>query len=242
MATAFVAGRSHDQSNIPCQDFAAGRRRNGVAAIALADGAGSRANSGLGAKIAVDASLRLITSAFDEVAEMVAHAPGEARRRVTREVNAALGLIARRFDVDRQSLASTLLFVARKEGRFVAGHLGDGVIATVDSQDRPGVLSHPDNGEYANMTYFVTDDDAEERLRLYRGNLAHGGFILMSDGTAEVLYERSTGTAAPAVCQFVAWTRRFRRPKVEGALRANLAGPLAKSSDDLSLAVLSAMD
>ena len=224
---------------MPCQDYASGRRRYGVAAIALADGAGSRTHSALGASTAVRISLRLLTSAFDNFANMIERDEREARRCIFSEIARALSSVARRSGVDAPSLASTLLFAAFKEDRFLAGHLGDGAIAMVDAEDMATVLSSPENGEYTNTTYFLTDHAAEDRLRLYSGTLRRGGFVLMSDGAAEVLYHRSTRSMAPAVSQLVSWNRRFRRPKVEGALRENLAGPLARSSDDLSVAVLS---
>lgn len=166
----------------------------------------------------------------------------EARRSILSEITRGLNSVARRSGVAAPSLATTLLFGAFKEGRYLAGHLGDGAIALVDAENVATALSSPDNGEYPNSTYFVTDDGAEDRLRLYWGTLSRGGLVLMSDGTAEVLYHRQSRSMAPAVSELVSWTRRFRRPKVEAALRTNLAGPLAKSSDDLSLAVLSTAD
>lgn len=239
VAAAFATGRSHHRSGAPCQDFADGRRRRSVAAIALADGAGSRANSALGAKVAVTAALRLLTSSFDALSYKLSYDPDEARKLVMKTVRASLDSAAKRFECEFDSLACTLLFVAAKQTQYVAGHIGDGAIAMVDLANGPTVLSHPDNGEYANTTYFVTDRGAEDRLRLYMGSVVAGGFVLMSDGTAEVLYEKSKRTVAPGVSQLVDWNRRLRRPKVERILRRNLDGPLAKSSDDLSLALLS---
>lgn len=139
-------------------------------------------------------------------------------------------------------LASTLLFVAHNRGRFIAGHVGDGVIAQVDGDDSAKTLSHPENGEYANTTVFVTDSSATNRLRLFHGELDTrvAGFVLMSDGCAESLYNKQSGNPAAAVSKLIAWNATLSRNNINSVLRSNLEQSFSKkSSDDCSLALLS---
>jgi hypothetical protein len=137
------------------------------------------------------------------------------------------------------SLASTLLFVAYKEGRYVAGHLGDGIIC-IKQGPEARLLSAPENGEYANSTYFVTDKNALTHFRLYTG-IAEDGFgaILMSDGTAESLYERSTGRIGSAAQRILEWSEALSSKRMEAVLLGNLRQVFSqKSSDDCSIAVM----
>ncbi|GGC63568.1 hypothetical protein GCM10011400_59250 [Paraburkholderia caffeinilytica] len=140
-------------------------------------------------------------------------------------------------DVD--AFACTLMFVAHKSGRYLAGHLGDGMIAMDDGVGEVITLSHPDNGEYANTT-FVTEPDAVQRLRIYAGECAASAFAVMSDGTAESLYLRATGQPARlALSKRFHWTRTFPRSKTEGILAQNLEQAFAgKTTDDCSIGLM----
>jgi hypothetical protein len=210
--------------------------------IALADGAGSRARSEIGAEVVVRAMLRLLSAEFDEIYCLCGDDRYAAKQRIHRHLLELLDRAAVRHDCNRDSLASTLLFVAHKAGRFVAGHIGDGVIAQVDADGVPVTLSQPENGEYANTTVFVTDAAALEKFRLVHGESEAKvtGFVLMSDGCAESLYDKKTGNPAAAVAKLLAWNQELSRTKVDAILAANLEQTFAKkSSEDCSLALLS---
>ena len=77
------------------------------------------------------------------------------------------------------------------------GHIGDGVIAGLfnsGANEMLRVLSHPENGEQINITFFMTDPDAIEHFRISiqrHTNLT--GIMLMSDGPEEVLYHPING-------------------------------------------------
>lgn len=60
-----VTGRGHQRQGMPCQDRVLSMERNGVTAIALADGAGSAALSHEGAECAVQAVCELLCENFD---------------------------------------------------------------------------------------------------------------------------------------------------------------------------------
>ena len=92
-------------------------------------------------------------------------AEGELGRQVLGTALAALAATG----LPLEELGCTLLFYACGGGRFLAGHLGDGLMALVQGEDcRP--LSLPENGENPSETWFVTSPDALEHLRLLRGD------------------------------------------------------------------------
>ncbi len=97
----------------------------------------------------------------------------------------------------------------------------------------------PENGEFANSTYFVTDKGAQSRLRIYqfdaRGKI---GVMLMSDGTAESLFNRSTSELAPAAATMFGWARKISSKKLGMVLEQNLEQVFrAKTTDDCSIAI-----
>jgi hypothetical protein len=134
-----------------------------------------------------------------------------------------------------------LSFVAYSRGRYLAGHLGDGVIASADADGQLQALSPPENGELANSTLFLTDHKAASRLRLYRGQIeATTGFAIMSDGTAESLYHKSSGVPAPAIQKLLEWNATLPRKKMKEVLGDNLQQSIAsQTEDDCSIGLLS---
>ncbi len=238
VAAVQILGKSHLRSGQPCQDYATGRRRGSVAAVALADGAGSRAHSEVGARASVLATLRFVLGDFEGIYAAIRSDPKSVKGAISSKLRDVLAREASKLGQPIDQLASTLLFASVCAGRFVAGHLGDGAIV-LDKREAPlSVLSHPDNGEYANSTFFTTDHGAAGRLRLYSGQMEAGGLALMSDGAAEALYHRETRLPAPAIRQLMDWHQRLERRKMEDVLAQNLRGAMCKSTDDLSLALI----
>lgn len=213
-----------------------------MAAIALADGAGSRAQSQFGAEAVVKASLRMLTGHFDTLYVMCAHDPAGARQFIHHRLMRSLRRQAKRIGCEVDELASTMLFAAHKGNKYLAGHLGDGVIARVGGDGVVSTLSHPENGEYSNITYFVTDAAAQARIRLYHGVEPDGvaGFALMSDGCAESLYEKRSGSPAAAVGRLLEWNRDKNRGEIASILAGNLEQVFTKkTTDDCALVLLS---
>lgn len=234
-----VVGRSHIAASTPCQDYVAARNIRGIGCVALADGAGSRANSEVGAHEAVKATLRILSRDFDELYALTSTDYSAVASRVISECRRALDRKAQAFNAEVDTFACTLMFVAHKDGRYLAGHLGDGIIAMETEEGTIEVLSRPDNGEYVNTTVFITEPDAASRFRIYAGVHSTPSFAVMSDGTAESLYLRSTGRTAPALQKLLQWTRELSKSKAEGMLSANLEQVFGKkTTDDCSIGLL----
>jgi hypothetical protein len=139
-------------------------------------------------------------------------------------------------------MGCTLQFAAVKNGRYIAGHVGDGVIAALYQRGltrRVEVLSHPENGGGPNVTFFVTDHNAEEHLRLTHGECRQlEGIIMMSDGPEEVLYSGAGGMHPNTLKLFDNFVG-LREAEYTAALAKFLESNIARHSfDDLSLNVL----
>lgn len=239
-AACAVQGRGHAAVGVPCQDRVFTQSFDGRSAIvALADGAGSCRLSHLGAEYVTTSAGDVVRSRFEDCFRDPAGAAAEIVGRLQ------TGLADRARD-DRAPVAdyaSTLLFACirrrRRVTRYVAGHIGDGVIAVL--ADRTvRVLSHPARGEFANTTYFVTLPNAANHLRLYTGT-THGdmGFLLASDGAAQVLYRRQDGALGPACGLLLGWFSRLSQKKVGKALRKNMDHVFRQATtDDCSIALL----
>jgi hypothetical protein len=198
--------------------------------------------SGIGAEVVVRTALKLLSVAFDEIYEMCLESDVVARSRIHQVLLKALSKAALQHGCEIADLASTFLFVAHKGSRFLAGHIGDGVIAQVINGEPPSVLSHPDNGEFANTTVFVTDSICLDRFRLFHGvaDSVTTGFVIMSDGCAESLYDKRSRSPATAIVKLLEWNRQLSRNKMDRILMANLREAFSlKSTDDCSLALLS---
>ena len=152
-------GTSHTSTGVPCQDSnwswpgcsADGRA---VLCVFAADGAGTAPEGRAGAEKAMEATAAFLVpriqagQAIDEtlLSACAAHVAAKVR-----EVAAAAGLAPRDF-------ACTYLGVVCCENASTIVQIGDGgvVLGGTDGLEMPIA---PMNGEYANMTNFITDDD-----------------------------------------------------------------------------------
>lgn len=178
-AWARYQGRSHVDSGVPCQDQVHFLRfPNGTVVGALADGAGSASLSHYGAELLIEAASELAAREFDRIFKATNNL-GTIRLEIVGQLQSVLSEAATagldvtdsdrlrldfpprdtslRLSCEVRDLASTLLLVAVKDERFVALHLGDGVLGTevvLPTVARLGVRS-------------VDQTTASSRTRLY---------------------------------------------------------------------------
>lgn len=226
-------GRYHQAQGIPCQDRVHVCREGDAVCAALADGAGSRESSHIGAACVTRTVAELACREFDQWWEREDRDLASCLlRRCLEELE--------RLTPPIYELASTLLFFAADgEGRYLSGHLGDGVQVRVTPQGAE-VFSPPENGEFENETFFLTEEDALEHFRLRRGRLeGMGSLLLMSDGMGESLYDRGAGRPARACSTIAHWLWEGEEEVISRALEENAERLFApRSADDLSLAVI----
>lgn len=205
-AKCIVTGKDHIETKKPCQDRVASHSKNGIHAIALADGAGSRAASEYGAEIITNSVVKYLVEHFEDLIISTENEDtGNAftsyytmRERLIVYLNEELNkFIMTQNKFTYRDLASTLLFTVFDENHYLIGHLGDGLIASYEhrlDEKYTKVISVPENGAESHITYFFTEPDVSKHFRLYRGTMRNKlGFILMSDGPEEVLFDPTVG-------------------------------------------------
>jgi hypothetical protein len=167
-----VAGTSHVARGLPCQDNSLIRELTAadnepVLVLVASDGAGSASRADAGSKLVcdsvcglTDAYLKQNPSLSDITRELISSWLDDCVRRDLHKYASVENLSVREF-------ACTLLtaFIGTKTSIFF--QIGDGAIVVADGDEyRP--VSWPQNGEYANSTYFVTDDNALDNLQFHK--------------------------------------------------------------------------
>jgi hypothetical protein len=137
--------------------------------------------------------------------------------------------------------ACTLVGCAAVRGGGYFFHVGDG-FAIQQGPAGDTVLSRPENGEYADETYFVTDENWSDHLRLTMLSAPERGAVigLMSDGTAPFAVNRArSGFFRPFIDPIAAFLRTASAPHGDEALRNLLESPRACeiSADDKTLLI-----
>lgn len=194
-----ATGTSHAASGAPCQDREGYRvvddADGGEAAIAVVcDGAGSAALSDVGAELVCDA-FRTLAAGFVSERGTTALTRDEVGVWVE-DIQSRIAARAAAENATPRDFACTLLFLAASETSTVCAQVGDGAIVLRDGEDLR-VAMWPENGEYANQTFFVSQEDAREHLQFTRFGPVRD-FVIFSDGIQRLALnesERSPHTA-----------------------------------------------
>lgn len=159
---AAVRGTSHEVSGAPCQDDCFVDVAGDVLVAIASDGAGSASRSEEGAGLTCETLLRCIeewlrtgSDVEDIRRETVEEWVGNAR--------AVVEARAVQMELTLRDFACTVVgaIVGLEAAAFF--QIGDGAAVT-GSHGQYDVVFWPSGGEYANMTYFTTDDDWREHL------------------------------------------------------------------------------
>ncbi len=88
-------------------------------------------------------------------------------------------------EIEEQPLrayAATLILVVATADRLAVAQLGDGAVVAGESPDELFLVNRAQHGEYANETYFLTQDDALEQVQVSVVEQAVNSLAVMSDG------------------------------------------------------------
>lgn len=168
-----VKGTSHAQSGLPCQDYCAGIIKGTTLVAACADGAGSADLSHLGSKAVVDRFIEVASTDKVPTKEQVEGWVAAAREHLL-ETAADSGSLPR-------NLACTFLAALVGDGWAAFAQVGDGVIV-VDELESYNFVFWPDNGEYANTTRFLSEDDYQQHLRVEIVERQISNLAILTDG------------------------------------------------------------
>lgn len=95
-------------------------------------------------------------------------------------------------------------------------------------------MSLPENGEYANETFFTTTTSYKQRLRILQGYSKDisNGLLLCSDGIEDLIYNYQTLEVTPIVKTIIEWLDAESEDDVSQILSHNLKNNFSKRSDD----------
>jgi hypothetical protein len=232
---ASAIGKGHIDGSIPCQDAFCHATGNGRLVAVVCDGAGSAARSEVGAKECANAMVTFLAS--------LPGTPSAAcdRDMIARAIEAARSTIqdrATELNLPPSHLACTVIGAVLHEEGGCLFHIGDGV-GVIELENASSVVSLPENGEYSNETYFVTNDDWQAHLRV---DMFSGGIrclALMSDGTAPFAFNKSA-LHGPFMDPVRSYLSKVSELEGSEALQATLAGEgtWKITSDDKTLLVV----
>ena len=135
-----------------------------------------------GAEMAVETAIHSVSRALDDgqsdYCAMLWEAALTARESVLTE--------AQTHGADPREFASTLLVALAGPSGGGVLQIGDGVTVVREGGDEWCWVFWPQHGEYANTTYFLTDDDATEHLQAETFWGAITDIALMTDGLERI--------------------------------------------------------
>lgn len=181
-----VQGKLNEERNIECQDVVASYVKNGISVIALADGASLKEYSLEGANIVAPAVCKFVANNFAKL--FTEEDIYEAKKIILEDLINRLTKRAKKFKSDIHEFASTLLFVAIKEGKqCIIGHIGDGIICREENNEWT-IVSKEEQKNSLNETDLVTGLNVYARMKMFRHDINElTSFVLLSNGCTEAI-------------------------------------------------------
>jgi len=190
---ASAAGKHHLVNNMPCQDSGHYLVIEDVLIGVVCDGAGSASEGQAGAEFFARRITELISDSVrcGRFAKVPPSGYRDCLMAIIREARSQMNEIAVSRQLSLRDYACTLVGCITSRDGGCLFHIGDG-FAVYSRQTGESVLSHPENGEYTDETYFVTDEIWEEHLRVTPICEINRGCLigLMSDGASPFAINR----------------------------------------------------
>lgn len=220
---ACAAGKHHLSGGVPCQDAGHYMARADGFIGAVCDGAGSAGEGRLGAELFARAVTERLDAALAAGRFAGNGGPGDRDNllQVVEQARREIGAVASSRQLALPEFACTLVGCLALGGRGCFFHVGDG-FGIFQGQAGESILSLPENGEYADETYFVTDESWQEHFRVTPiPDIRSGCLIgLLSDGAAPFAVNRSrSGFYPPFIDPVAAFLRGATRDNGSQALK-----------------------
>lgn len=195
---AAVQGLSHQKQNLPCQDALEVRcLPDGVLLVALADGAGSATHAELGARAAVQIAVNSLAASLESSQPIDCCDWMEVFYDTFESAREALIQLSEERDEPLRDFATTLTCLAATTEQLIVGQLGDGAVVARGPGGVLDTVTTLQRGEYANETYFLTQEQALERVAFQVINLPIQALAVMSDGLTRLALKRPTNEPHP---------------------------------------------
>ena len=206
-ASAIQVGTSHITRDAPCQDAISVREftdRDSTLwmVAALSDGAGSSPHSEQGSKYAVECFTDFMREALvectpsddTELEDLVSRGVGLVRRTISE--------VASTREREANDYAATFLGCVSNAERTAFVQIGDGAI--IYGMLKKWELAFvPQHGEFANHTFFVTEEQHMDRIQL-KVTSSPAFIVLTSDGLEECLIQPKTNEVHPPLLDYFA--------------------------------------
>lgn len=183
---ASITGTSHSSASKECQDECLATTLTApdgedIFIGLIADGAGTAKHAAIGARIACESGMAAIAGWIHQVGSFFDINPADVTIWLEKIIESI-----QKF-ADREALASrdyacTILGVVIGNKSSVFFQIGDGAIVFSDDVAGFVPMFWPDSGEYANMSYFITDEDAMAHLHIRVCPSAPDEIAMFSDG------------------------------------------------------------
>ncbi|WP_277538372.1 PP2C family serine/threonine-protein phosphatase [Pseudomonas baetica] len=242
-ASAIAIGTSHTERGGVCQDRCSAKvvlqGARPWLAMFVADGAGSASHSEVGAQMAIDIAndfvLQLMTNPEFGLNDALAV-------EVVREIRSAIYATAEEEGRTARDYACTFLGLISSDLGTLVFQIGDGAVV-LDVGNGLELAITPQSGEYANQTFFISDENALDSLvtRFYAGPAIQAAAF--SDGVQRLALDLATNTPhKPFFAPFfnvLATISTEARDQIPGALAAFLSSDKVNSrtDDDKSMAL-----
>lgn len=240
-ASAAVIGTSHIERGGVCQDRCSAtvtlQGKRPWLAMFVADGAGSAAHSEIGAQMAIDIAndfviqlMSLPEFALDDGLAV----------EIVKEIRTAIYATAEESGLTARDYACTFLGLLSSELGTLVFQIGDGgVVLNIGAGLELAI--EPQSGPFANMTFFISDENALDNLqtRYYEGPVLQAAAF--SDGVQRLALDMAAGTPhAPFFAPFfsvLATVSPEARDQIPGALTAFLNSEKVnnRTDDDKSM-------
>jgi hypothetical protein len=236
-----AAGKYHLDCDAPCEDAGHFALGNGTWVGVVCDGAGSAREARLGSELfsqwLCEGLGRLVlrrdpaSTAPEPMRDQLIGLIEQTRERVAEVAHAR--------ECELREFACTLIACVVHGDKACFMHIGDG-FAICQSKSGASFLSLPENGEFSDETYFVTDDAWRERLRITPCFDVEPGCVigLMSDGASPFAVDRSrSGFFRPFLDPVVSFLRTAAPGDGDRALQDLLASERTHeiTSDDKAI-------
>ncbi|MBO5411346.1 MAG: protein phosphatase 2C domain-containing protein [Clostridia bacterium] len=234
-----LRGGKHSCADLPCEDSISILQKNGVACVAIADGAGSKkyVHAKQGAQAVTKAVSNFLCERFDDYFAAVNEL--ELRKVLAAVCHKSLKEEAEKLSLGSpETLASTMLCVAVKGNKMLACQIGDGVTGAVASGNA-SPLTIPQNGEFAGTTYFVNLPEAHRFIQIRKGFTSYYSHLfLMTDGVSESLYNEADGTFHPDLNRLIELSEKDNGSTLLEETVSKYIVSADPASDDCTIAII----
>jgi Protein phosphatase 2C len=246
--SASVRGMSHRATDAPCQDYSlvehlSSAEGEPILVLVAADGAGSAAQAAMGARLACSSFVEGVLS-YIQAGGTLAALTREGAEAWIAHIASRLSAYAYAEELELRDLASTLLAAVVGTSGVAYLQIGDGAIVVGQNGGGYRPIFWPQSGEYANTTYFVTDNSPIDHLDFELSFDLPDEIALLTDGLQMLALTYATkGAHAPFFRPLFARLRDEPEHQIgdlRDALMAWLDSPKinARTDDDKTLVLI----